>query len=455
MLKNLFYSVVLAITFGMLANTTIAQDLHSDSVRTDQYGKVVKRVPLTTEARNGILVFESKDRSMKYWLDSRVYFDAAFFPTNTLNPIGNGVDIRRARFAVKTVLAKHWYGEIDLDFAGSAVEIKDAYIAYVRDSWNLKAGHFKENFSMETTTTSRYVTFMERSLVSKMAPSRHLGLQATFSGNRWRFFTGIFGRTVGSSEEVIFAEDNNKDLGIDDGYSFTNKFIYNPLNKDGKMIHLGASVSFRTPKTDLEVPNTYRFSTRSYTVINRKKYLDTDDITNVKNNTLFGLELAASRNNIMFQTEYIWTNIKRNDNLSDVSIDGFYAQAGILLFGGKYNYNKSEGEFTQITAGKDWGDIELAFRFDYMNANDFDAQIYGGAANGYVFGVNFYPIDNVKIMLNYSYLDHDRYANGKGKLYIYKDAQGTLYKDPFDENIPEGEGGEDFGFFSARVIVNF
>ncbi len=455
MLKKLFYSAVLAIAFGMFATPVLAQHTEKDSVRTDQYGNVVERIPLKSEARNGILVFESKDQSMKYWLDSRIYFDAAFFPSKTLNPIGNGVDIRRARFAVKAILSKHWYGEIDLDFAGSAVELKDAYVSYTKNFWSIKGGHFKESFSMETTTTSRYVTFIERSLASKMAPSRHLGIQATFSGKNWRFFTGIFGRTVGEMEEVTFAQDNNKDNGIDDGYSLTNKFVYNPILKDDMMVHLGIAYSYRTPKTDLEVPNSYRFSTRSYTVINRKKYLDTDDITNVKSTNLLGFELAASRKNIMFQSEYMRTNVKRNDDLCDVTIDGFYAQAGILLFGGNYNYNSYEGEFTQITAGRSWGDIELAFRFDYMNANDFDAQVYGGAANGYIVGLNFYPIHNVKIMLNYSYLDHDRYANGKGKLYIYKDAAGNLYKDPLDPNIPEGEGGEDFGFFSTRVVVSF
>ena len=455
MLKKVYYSLILSIAFGLAANTTVAQTLPDNSVRTDQYGKVVNRIPLSAEARNGILVFESADQSFKYWLDSRVYFDAAFFPNNTINPIGNGADIRRARFAVKAVLGSNWYGEIDLDFAGSQVELKDAYFAYEGNSWNIKGGHFKEGFSMETTTTSRYVMFIERSLASKMSPSRHLGLQANFRGNKWLLITGIHARTIGDIEEYVPAQDNNKDFGIDDGYSLTGRFVYTPILKDDKMLHFGVGGSYRTPKTHLEVVDSYRYSTRSYTSINRKKYLDTDDIANVKNTTLFGLELAGSWKNLMFQSEYIRTDVTRNDDLSKIAIDGFYAQAGILLFGGKYNYNKNDGEFTQNTLGKDWGDLELAFRFDYMNANDFEAQVYGGSANGYLIGLNYYPIDNLKFMLNYAYLNHDRYANGKGKLHIYEDAQGNLIKDPLDQSIPEGKGGEDFGFISLRAIVSF
>ena len=54
------------------------------------------------------------------------------------------------------------------------------------------------------------------------------------------------------------------------------------------------------------------------------------------------------------------------DDLSTVNIDGFYAQAGYLLFGGKYNYNKAEGEFTRVSRGKEYGDLEVAFRYDYV-----------------------------------------------------------------------------------------
>ncbi|MEZ5012276.1 MAG: porin [Bacteroidales bacterium] len=455
MLKRLLTTVALAIAFMFTANSLFAQVHTGDSVRTNQYGKVVERVPLSAEARNGILVFESEDQSTKFWLDSRVYFDGAFFQGNTLNPIGNGVDIRRARFAVKADLKNNWYGEIDLDLANSAVELKDAIIQYNGKSWNIKGGHFKESFSMETTTTSRYVTFIERSLISKIAPSRHVGVQGTIQRQYWRLFAGVFGRTVGSLEEVTFAQDNNKDFGIDGGYSFTGKLVVNPVLQADKMLHLGAAGSFRTPKSDLEIPNSYRYSTRSLTIINRKKYIDTDDILNVENNTLTGVELAGYWNNIMFQTEYMHDHINRETGFVDANIEGFYAQAGILLFGGKYNYNSNEGEFTQVTRGKEWGDIELAFRFDYANANDFDAEVYGGAGNALTLGINYHATNNVKLMVNLTTVNHDRFANGKGKLYIYQDDAGDLYRSAFDVDIPKGKGGDDFSFIAFRVEVDF
>ncbi len=79
-----------------------------------------------------------------------------------------------------------------------------------------------------------------------------------------------------------------------------------PLNnKSGYGIHLGASTSYRTPKTDAEIPGSVRFSTRSLTSINRKKYLDTDNILNVDYTWQNGFELAAYYHNFRIQGEYL------------------------------------------------------------------------------------------------------------------------------------------------------
>ncbi len=456
MLKIKLKALTLGLAFLLVANFATAQTTKIDTtVKYNQYGKVVKSTTLDAEAQNGILVFSSKDGKYKYWFDNRVYFDGLIGLGEPLNPIGNGVNIRRARFALKATIDKNWYGEIDLDFAGAEMEVKDMIIKYQRDNWNIKAGNFKEGFSMESTTTSRYVTFIERSLVNDFAPSRHLGFQSNYWGKHFLAIGGVHFRAAGELEEVGFAKDANKDFGTSDGYSLTGRFVYMPIQEKGKVVHIGVGASHRTPKTDLEVPNSYRYSERAFSKINRKKYLDTDDIMDVESNMIANIELAGAWNQFMFTGEYMINKITRTGELEEINLDGAYAQVGMLLFGGSYVYNNKEGEFTQVNRGNDWGDIELAFRFDYMNVNDFDAKIYGGAANAYTLGLNYHVNDNVKLMLNYAYINHDRYANGKGKLNIYKDEAGELYKNPFDVEIPTSKGGDDFSMISARIEIDF
>ncbi len=454
-MKASILSLVFMVTF---ASVFAQQDTVKST--TNQYGKTINnRAEMDVENRDGILVMESKDGEFKTWFDSRVYFDGAyFFDEEALNPIGNGLSIRRARFALKSKLWNNWYGEIDLDFAGGEMELKDAYVKYTMNNGkiNFKAGHFKEGFSMESTTTSRYITFMERSLVNEFAPSRHLGINATAWDKNYTVIGGVHFQPVGELEEVGISKDHNKDDGIDEGYSLTARAVARPISNDNLTIHIGGNFSYRLPKTTWEEKNMYRVSTRSFSSINRKKYLDTDDVTDVKNRIMYGAEFAVTFKNIMFQSEYIKHTMNRTEeDLMQVNNDGFYAQAGFLIFGGKYHYNKSEAELTQVSRGKKWGDIELAFRYDYLNLNDFDAQVYGGSANGYTAGINYYVNDNVKFMLNYVYIDHDRYANGKGKLNVGHDADGVLTSDYRAITEEAGKAGDDFGFIQARIEIDF
>jgi len=423
--------------------------------KTNAYGQIVKRYKLNAESRNGILSFESDDEKFKTWTDIRVQLDANVFSRQTYNDIGNGVTMRRARFAVKTILWDNWKGEIDLDFAGSEVELKDAYILYDFDNAFVKAGHYKEPFSMETTTTSRYTTFMERSLVSKMTPSRHLGIAGSYVGNWWMTTGGVFFNTVGDAEEVTFSKDNNKDDGLDEGYSFTARAVVNPILKKDMMIHVGIAASHRTPKTHLEVPNSYRYSTRAYSAINRKKYIDTDDILNVESNVLTNVELAAMYKNFKMQAQYINNRIHREKGFDKVEINGFYIQAGMLIFGSCYAYNQAEGEFTLPQADNKFGSVEFAVRYDYMNANDETANVLGGAAEGYTAGLTWRPNTNIRISLNYSYLKHDRYANGKGNLDIYEDEAGVKYSDIAGMSVENGKAGEKFHMLGARIEIDF
>jgi len=456
-MKTNIYILLAAMMLSGIGSFAQQDPKTDETVTLNQYGQEVESVPLDADNRSGILTFESKDKNYKFWFDNRVYFDGAFFSNKVYNPIGNGAMIRRARFAVKANMWKNWYGEVDVDFAGSVIELKDAYVKYTFDSdnVNIKAGHFRESFGMETLTTSRYVTFIERSFMAKLDPSRHLGVQANYWDDTFLVTGGIHFNTVGDSEEVIFSQDANKDFGVDEGYAYTGRFVYKPINDKEKVLHLGVAATHRTPQTTEEVTNSYRFSTRSHTSINRKKYIDTDNILNVANMNMFDFELAASYKGWMFQGEYKIANINRRNDLSSVTLDGHYLQAGYLLFGGKYNYNGEDGEFTRITRGKKYGELEIAARYDYINANDFDAGIYGGSAEGYTFGLNYHFNPNVKFMLNYCYNNHDRYANGKAKLFVGHDINGNLTKESADVVEAKGKAGEDFGQLQMRVEIDF
>jgi len=430
----------------------------------NDYGQEVGvRVTLNPESRDGILMLSSTDKRFKYWFDTRVYFDGAmYFGDNTYqgeeNAIGDGVNIRRMRFAMKAILWGHWGGEIDFDFGNNAVDIKDAYIRYIGSNWQVKAGSFREPMSMETMTTSRYITFMERPYATEQAPSRHLGIAYKTFSNHMFFEGGLFSSVI--ANDLI--RDQNKSKGTNAGWSVTGRFAYAPIKKDKEVLHFGISGSYRTPKIpELGDPiNSFRYGENAETEINRKKYIDTDWIEDSQYKIITGFEGAYAVKNFRIQSEYLMTRIQRDvDEVPEgedlVKLGGFYVMGSWLLTNADYYYNMSDAEFSQIDfRNYDKGAWEVAVRYSYMDANTFKdgnltPWLQGGSGETYTLGISYYFNYNVKMMLNYAYVNHDRWANGKGK---YK----TWDVNAADEDItPTGEGGIDFSTIQARILIAF
>lgn len=444
----------------------------------NQYGQKVSSLPITASVQDGILVFQNKAANYKMWFDVRVQGDAAvyFGYDKNLTQIGNGMSFRRTRFAVKTQIDKNWYAELDTDWSSGIVELKDAILQYDGiENLQIKMGNFKENFSIQRNSTSRYLLFMERAMVTYLAPSRHMGVNFRYATPAlWASF-GVFGPEIKGAEEQTFMEDGNKDYGLDAGLSYTGKLVWRPLHKmDNGSLHIGAAVSYREPKvTSTDGYNAIRYSTRNSTSINRKKFLDTDAIKGLDHELLWTVELAGHYEALRYEAAYIsrqaYVDLAKNEKGADLRpARGWYVQAGYMLFGGKQNYDAGGAKYTRCTRGADWGDLEIAARVDHINLN-LNQYYMGGSAMQYALGLNYYPTENVKFMINYQFADNDVFANGKGEqdgtdktnknpYSTGFNADNTINKYPFDirDGVNGAHGkGVDFHMISCRFQVAF
>lgn len=451
--------VMAALCFGIIA---AAQE---EEAQYNQYGVKVETTPLVAESQDGFLVLRSQDNNYKIWLDNRVQADAAVFwgAPDYADKIGNGTSIRRARFAVKAQVTKNWYGEVDMDMANGVFELKDAIIRYDGiPNTEIQIGNFKEHFSIQRNNSSRYLQFMERPMVAQaLAPSRHLGVNAKYAKNWLWLSGGAFFQTIDNLETRTYVEDANKDFGVNSGVSYTGKFVIMPgWDKSDWGMHIAGAASYRTPKADDEAVSlngtpSVRFSTRNSNSINRKKYIDTDEISNVDHDLLYTAEFAGYWKGLRWETVYM-----ADDNFVIGAEDpshlwGWYAQAGWLLFGGRQRYDSNGAKFTRVQRGKDWGDIELCARYEYVDFNGLQSGP-AGASEAYTFGLNYYINNHCKIMLNYSYNNNDRYANGKGnKFYVGLDKSGAPTKDFTKVAAAAGKAGVDYSMMSLRMEIDF
>jgi len=461
MKKTLLLLAAIAFAIPVSAQVADKTELKAEA-EYNQYGQKVESTPVAATLQDGILVFQAKQKDFKMWFDVRVQGDAAvyFGAPEYADPIGNGASIRRARFAVKAQLDKNWYGEFDTDWSSGICEIKDAILAFTGvKGLEIKAGNFKESFSVQRNTTSRYLMFMERPMiVNAVSPSRHLGINARYAKD-WFFVSGgVFGPELKGSEEQTAMEDANKDFGYNEGLSYTGKVAFRPLYKSkDAMLHIGGAFSYRNPKlTNTDGYAVARYSTRNTTNINRKKYLDTDVITGVDHELAWTAELMGFYKGLRYEGAYLTRGAyldQAKNPLAPQWVKGWYAQASYLLFGGRQNYDSDGAKPTRITPGKEWGDLELCLRYENCDLNTLN--YYGGACDAYSVGINFYPSKHVKLVLNYQYNNNDRYANGKGKLYIGTDATGAPTKDYTKAVEPTGKGGVNYSMIAMRFQVAF
>jgi phosphate-selective porin OprO/OprP len=95
----------------------------------------------------------------------------------------DGFEFRRARLYVEGAVARNIDYKLQLDFSGPSTSFNDAYI-HVHDLGvlpSLKIGQFKEPFSLEELTSSKYITLMSRSMLTDaFSQSYTPGIQTDF-----------------------------------------------------------------------------------------------------------------------------------------------------------------------------------------------------------------------------------------------------------------------------------
>lgn len=425
-----------------------------------------RKVPAHAFFQGGKLHFGTKNDKFHLWLDNRIYIDAAYYsPTSSTDGLeskpnkdleeddgkfrfDNGVSIRRARFAIKAEFYKNWFSEFDLDFAYNEVEIKDMYLGYrFNRHWQIKAGHFKEPMSMERLTSSKYLISMERPMPIEMfAGGRRLGVAATGWGNHWWASGGVFGQQV----DIIQKEKNRGS----DGYGFTGRAAVSPLNNEELTLHLGGYATYRTPDAGGTEDRLVEFRTFPESRTDRRRFVRAE-IPNVNHYATYGLEAGVRWNKLLAYGEYVFTDLsryKRDGNQQKVSLknatfNGWYATASYMILGGQRRYSPDDAEFGPMGMRRKGGNLEVAARVSYVNLNDFhdaSAVVTGGKAYAYNASLNWYPVRNVLVGLNYTFMNNDKFADDKG--HITKNGQ------PLKEAM---RNGLDFHVYQMRLMVSF
>lgn len=330
----------------------------------------------------------------RFRIGGRIQVDAAAYDGDRAD-LGDGTRVRRARLFAQGVLARDWAYKLQYDFTASgAGGINDAFIAYTGlGPWSVKVGHFKEPFSLENMTSSKYVTFIERALPEVFRPARSIGVAAATHGTDWSAAAGVFGEGVGTSPAG--ADEN------DEGYAGTARFTWAPLPEPQRLLHLGVAGSYRA----VDQTDSLRLRQRPESNITNVRLVDTGTF-DADAFVLLGLEAAVQLGPVHLQSEYMRMEVDRAlAGNADVDVDGFYGEAGIFLTGESRNYSPTAGKFGRIDplrplAHGGFGAWQVAARFSSLDLSDGDVD--GGEQRDVTVGVNWWPITNLRFSVSYT-----------------------------------------------------
>ena len=352
--------------------------------------------------KNGIR-FQTADKAFSFKFGGRIMNDWAFMSEDDSLKAAIGqlqdatTEFRRARLYISGAVYERIIFKAQYDFAGGDADFKDVYLGLKKlpGVGTLKVGHFKEAFGLEELTSSKYITFMERSLPVIFAPSRNtgIGVNNTALNKRLTWAAGLFLDTGGYGDEDD-AENSAAATARITGLPWYQ-------GKD-RLLHLGLSYSNRDAKDDAVE---YDQSPEAHLA---PDFVDTGSIVADSENR-FGIEVALVHGPFSLQGEYMGANVETPDG-SDPSFSGYYASASYFLTGEHRAYKNSSGTFDRVKPKTNFGKggsgaWEVAIRYSGLDLND--APIQGGELEDITFGLNWYLNPNVRTMFNYVLADLD------------------------------------------------
>ena len=358
------------------------------------------------------LRLESENGNFKLKLGGRMFNDWGWLKEDkdVLESIGDQVDgtiFRTVRLYLSGEIYENIGFKVAYDFGsgGGRPSFTDVYMELKKIPvlGNFRVGHFKEPFSLEELTSSRFVTFMERSLNNAFAPKRNTGfmLYNNLLDKRMTWAAGVF------RNADVFG-DSQGDRSTEGGYSFSGRITGLPYYEDKgtKLIHTGFSYAYKNAFEN-------EFSFDSHPEIRlADDFVDTGsfkaDLAN-----LINPELAIVYGPFSLQTEYTFADINRKRSTTGSNVfTGFYVYGSYFLTGEHRKYETKKGAFGRVKPnknfnwGKGMGALELTARYSELDLSDRD--IDGGKLDDVTLGINWYLNPNTRVMLNYVRAKVDR-----------------------------------------------
>ena len=330
-----------------------------------------------------------EDAGFEIELRGRLFLDIAKVDEDFAGLIDDYSDsqVRTARIGVQGGW-RDWSYVAEADFAGDSVSLNDVFAAWSRNGVTVKAGHYRPSNSIEAITSGRFTTFMERAQAADaFRYARRVGVSVARAGDNYTLTGGVFGGTVG---------DDSTGFHISDAMVIAGRATFVPVQTEDRIVHLGVHARYYDEGDDGSEALRQRARPG---VRMADRYVDARPTGETAR--LLGVEAAWIEGPVHVLFEGAVEDPDGGETANSAAVT-----AGWFITGEQRAYRASTGEFRRtaparpVTEGG-MGAWELAFRADRFDAGADGTQTAIGL------GLNWYPVETVRFMVNAIHAEAD------------------------------------------------
>jgi phosphate-selective porin OprO/OprP len=293
--------------------------------------------------------------------------------------------------------------------------IKDTYIGWkgLPEYFSVQAGQFKVPFSQEETCSSRFDDFAEQCILTRLVPSREIGIM--FSGS---FADKIVEWNLGAWNGV-----GANAADPDDEFRIAGRLFVTPFKNSGERLVKQLRVGVDFTRLDIDGPDAQGDITAGDITGNGITIFDfggATPIDGVQTQYLFNFSWLYGPASL--RAEYMMTNqeLVSTAAASDYEFTAYSVQVTYLLTGeDKPLENRVKPAANFSPANGTWGAFELAARIAFVDVSDAEnvgATFLSPATNQQTrqttFGLNWWWSPNVCLRIDWESLSFDQNIPG-------------------------------------------
>lgn len=348
-----------------------------------------------------------------------VWFNQTDASRDAHGVIESGAAFRRARLSAKGAVVDNmnYFLQMDFGFFGRPT-FTDVWAEFndIPVLNNVRVGQWKQPFGLETVSSFRYTTMMERAGVFQaFVPFRHIGVG-------FYDYSEDLNRTWAASYFRTGQDQFGGSLSTEGGNGFSGRItdlLWYEGCKGEDYLHFGAGYYFNAPPNDAirfrSIPEIFvgEFVSSGLGTSGQPTpslangtpfFVDTGTVTSVNSVHTFGLEGLWVRGPWSLQTEGMAAVVDPSINPTSL-LSGGYGTVGYFLTGEHRPYDRKSGAVDRVIPNQNFakgggpGAWEVAGRWSYLDVTD--ESIQGGTMQNLTIGLNWYTNPYCKFAFNY------------------------------------------------------